>query len=189
MQSRLSGVPAPRDFGAPFPNDAPRRRVALTLDLVAGPVAFFALLSGTIALVSAVHAVDGWTNAILGASPSTLWLALLIVLARRGQTLGQALVGLRWVTPAGQPARWRPAGELQFWSAALPTVLMGGPVVFFVAWSLAQAVAWRIAHINLVLPSAYANGILPGAVLGLATALVIMPRARRRPARLAAVPS
>lgn len=50
MQSRLSGAHVPGDLGAPFPHNPPRRRVALALDLAVGPISFFVLLFGGIAL-------------------------------------------------------------------------------------------------------------------------------------------
>jgi hypothetical protein len=84
MQSRLSGVPVPHNLGAPFPNDVPRRRIALTLDVVTGPLSFLALWFGTTALVNAVHINDGWSGTIVGSAPTALWLAVVLALAWRG---------------------------------------------------------------------------------------------------------
>jgi len=167
-----------------LPVGASRRRVALALDVVTGPLSFLALWFGTIALVNAVHTNDPWSSTIVGSAPTALWLAVVLALAWRGQTIGQALVGLRWVACDGRPARWRVAGELQFWCAGLAITLMGGPLFLMFAWSeLAWGLA-RIAHVGLGIPAAWGNGVAPGLIASAVMVVALMWLARRHPARV-----
>lgn len=163
----------------------PRRRIALTLDVVTGPLSFLALWFGTTALVNAVHINDGWSGTIVGSAPTALWLAVVLALAWRGQTVGQALVGLRWVARDGRPARWRALGELQFWCAGLALTLMGGPLLLMFAWSELAWVLARIAHVGLVIPATWGNGVVPGGLVASAVmVLALMWLARRQPAHV-----
>lgn len=161
-----------------------RRRVALALDVVIGPLSFVALYFGTTSLVNMLHAEGWWSNTLVGTAPTTLWLAVVLTLAWRGQTIGQALLGLRWVAGDGQPARWRAAGELQFWCAGLALLLWGGLIVLMIAWSGLTWVLVRIAHIGLGLPGIWGNGVVPGLSLAAIIALGLMWLARRQPAHL-----
>ncbi len=172
-----------RSTALPYlPVGAPRRRVALAVDVVTGPLSFLVLWFGTTALVNAVHTNDWWSGTIVGSAPTALWFAVVLALAWRGQTIGQALAGLRWVARDGRPARWRVVGELQFWCAGLALTLMGGPLLLMFAWSgLIWAVA-GIAHVGLGIPTAWGNGVAPGLVASAVMVVALMWLARRRPA-------
>lgn len=100
-----------------------------------------------------------------------------VLLARRGRTIGLALMRLRWRTPLGQPAARRLLGEPRLWCAA-------GPALYFILAALCALLlslnpAWN----------AYAMWVIYGLacvlVLG---AVVVMVLARRSPGRLIAHP-
>jgi len=166
------------------PVGAPRRRVALAIDVVIGPLSVLALWFGTNAFLATLHA-DGWWSDVVGQSaPTALWLSVVLALSWRGQTVGQALVGLRWVACDGRPARWRSAGELQFWCAGLALALMGGPLLLMFVWGELTWTLARIAHIGLGLPRAWGNGVLPGLVASAVMVLALMWLARRQPAHI-----
>ena len=66
----------------------------------------------------------GWTYDTLSVAPCLLWLAVLLVRARRGRTPASIVTRRRWVDAAGQPASWGPLGSLSFWLAAWPTLFV-----------------------------------------------------------------
>lgn len=169
------------------PAGAPRRRVALALDLAIGPLSFLALYIGTDSLIGTLHAEDGWGNTLVSITPTAFWLAVVLALAWRGQTVGQALLDLRWVADDGRPARWRPAGELQFWCAGLALLLTGGFILLAYAWVGLTWVLTRVFHIGLGLPGIWGNGVVPGLSLAAILVLGLMWLARRRPAHLARI--
>lgn len=160
-----------------------RVRLSWGLDILAGGATFLA-----------VGAVGALQQALLGYFDlwrSVLWhdlflfiptvglfgtlLAAHVLLARRGQTLGLALLRLRWRTPAGRPAPRRLLGEPQCWLAA-------GPALYL---TLLSALAL------LLLPTPVGNDDAPWLTYGLgvavvAAAIVAVPLARRLPGRLAA---
>jgi DNA-binding beta-propeller fold protein YncE len=183
MQSRLSGVPVPRDLGAPFPNDAPRRRVALTLDLAVGPISFFLLLFGGIALSRLLETLwepAAWMPLVL---PGVLWLSVLLALAWRGQTPGAALLRLVWARRDGGPARWRPIGEPAFWAIVLPTLLLlWAPLVGQLVWMIVWPLYVLLRHASLHGMSLSGPAPLLPEIFGLPAIALLVVWARRRPA-------
>lgn len=101
--------------------------------------------------------------------------ALLARLAARGQTLGLAVVGLRWADAGGRAAWRRLLGEPQTWCAVLPAlwILLSLPADtarFFVAY----APFWAVT-------STFDSVIGPALIAG---ALASMAVSHRRPGRL-----
>ncbi len=180
MQSRLSGAHVPGNLGAPFPNNPPRRHVALALDLATGPISFFVFLFGGIALS---RLLDAWWEPawIL---PGVLWLSVLFALVGCGQTPGAALLRLVWVRRDGGPARWRPIGEPAFWAIVLPVLLLlwaplVGQIVWMIVWPL--CVLLRHAGLRTTFLSSPGSPLLPEVLVPFASVLLVV-WARRGPA-------
>ncbi len=112
----------PTMSGAPV-GPAPRL-ATMALDAVVGLVALPALwvleALALQALPQDSRNFADWANNILSVAPCLLWLAILVALARRGQTPACLLTRCRWVDAAGKPVSWGPLGSLSFWLAAAP---------------------------------------------------------------------
>ncbi len=142
---------------------------------------FFALLFGGAAIDRIVPPT--WDG--LNYTPTVLWLAVLFALCRRGQTPGQALLGLTWVREDDRPARWRPLGEPAFWVAVAPvfptwTSVILGQTMWMLCWPL-YVLLWhsslrdaRVAFIGL-------DNILPPVIVILAAVTLPAWWTRRRP--------
>jgi hypothetical protein len=172
------------------PGGAFRRLTILALDVVSGVVAFGALFSAAALTQSlAFHSVTGHAmeeiNALEQLLISLLWLIVLVVLARRGQTPGQALLRLRWVDQDGRQAPWRPIGDLSFWGAALPLLLLTAPWLVEIVWDVVGSLlkTWVGWHIPLLSDMGTSSD---GAcyIVTAAVALALLMRARRQPARV-----
>lgn len=151
----------------------PRRRLALALDLALGPVAFFTWVAAGVAATGSLHSSNNLVNIVCGGLPGALWVALLLALAWRGQTPGQALVQLRWVDSRGRRVRWRPLGEVGFWGASL--YVLAAPVYVFVAVAIMNP-------LNVTLNNT-ALGLLACGIVAL-VALIVARQTRRDTARL-----
>ncbi len=78
-----------------------------------------------------------------------LWLALVLLLARSGQTPGQALLRICWVDPSGARARWRPLGDTGFWACnaymlAVGVALCSAVVIGQFGWLFPPLMAWSL---------------------------------------------
>ena len=151
----------------------PRRRLALALDLALGPIAFFIWIATGVALAESLHSSNNLVNILCGGASAALWIALLLTLAWRGQTPGQALVQLRWVDSRGRRARWRPLGEVGFWGAGL--YVLAAPVDVFVARAIINPLNVTMNNTTL--------GLLACGVVAL-VALIVARQTRRDTARL-----
>jgi len=121
----LMALPTLTTPGAPV--GPARQFAAIALDAAVGLVALPALwvleALALQALPQDARNFADWVNNILLVAPCLIWLAVLVALARRGQTPACILTRWRWVDAAGQPASWGPLGSLSFW-------LMAAPVLF-----------------------------------------------------------
>lgn len=162
-----------------------RGRLALAVDILVG-VATFLILYVIGVLQQALLGIfdlwrsELWHNLFL----FSLWFGLFgtilaghVLLARRGQTVGLALLRLRWCTPAGHPATRRLLSEPQVWCAS-------GPALFFtlslaLALLLSLGPAWAVY--GMWLPYLLCAVLVVGAV-------VAMVLARRSPGQLVADP-
>ncbi len=179
----LMALSTPTMPGAPV---GPSRRLAtLTLDAIVGVVALPALwVLEALALQTlpqdARNFAD-WVNNILLVAPCLLWLTVLVVLARRGQTPA-CIVMRRWVDAVGQPVSWGPLGGLSFWLAAAP--------VLFVTLMLGEGLCLTgQGHIGWPPPFAnYGPGIGAACLMVVAIALPPYLHFRRQPARTGLAP-
>ncbi len=115
-----------------------RGRLARAVDVLAGLATFLVLNVVSVLQQTLLGLFDAWRSALWhDLFLFCLWFGLFgtilaghMLLARRGQTLGLALLRLHWRTPAGRPATRRLFGEPQFWCA------MGDARLKTLAWSI-----------------------------------------------------
>jgi len=129
-----------------YPN-ASRRRVVKVLDIALGPLSLYYWVNAQTALT--LHATSPDGVIALGALPGVLWLALVLLLARSGQTPGQALLRICWVDPSGARARWRPLGDTGFWACnaymlAVGVALCGAVAIARLGWPSPPLMAWSL---------------------------------------------
>ncbi len=163
-----------------------RGRLARAVDVLAGLATFLVLNVVSVLQQALLGLFDVWKSVLWhDLFLFCLWFGLFgtilaghMLLARRGQTLGLALLRLRWRTPAGRPAARRLFGEPQFWCAS-------GPALYFtllmaLALLLSTGSAWAVY-----------GGWLPWAlrVALVVGAAVVMVPARRSPGHLMAADS
>ena len=115
---------ASRPLGSPA--GIPCRLTILALDSVVGIVALPILwLMEGLALqflpLDSTYWYVSVGNALLE-STCLLWLAVVVALARRGQTPASVVIRRRWVDVTGKPASWGPLGSLSFWIGAAPAL-------------------------------------------------------------------
>ncbi len=145
---------------APSSGHAWRMRAAIVVDVTVGLATLPALGVALAQLYTLIGRIDPqakgqatWWSVLLPATIGFVLLGASVVLltrlAARGQTLGLAVVGLRWDNDGGRAAWRRLLAELQFWCAALPIawaflILPGDTTRFFVPlisfWGLASIV-------------------------------------------------
>ena len=179
--------PLPFQTSAYTPHHTPssaRRGGAVGLDLILSAVFVFGEMCVLIPWVNSLNP-SGLPFALqlaINVLPNTLWFGLVLALARRGQTFGLVLCGLRWIDPKGDTAHWRPAGEPSFWCAivaglalAVPALVVGA--IMFLNWLLWKWGGWRWGFPDL-------SAAPPVALVMLLVAGVIGWRARRHPAQL-----
>ncbi len=120
----LMALSTPTMPGAPV-GPAPRLATP-ALDAVVGLVALPALwvleALALQALPQDSRNFADWVNNIFSVAPCLLWLAVLLALARRGQTPACIVTRWRWVDAMGKPVPWGPLGSLSFWFAAAPVL-------------------------------------------------------------------
>lgn len=103
-----------------------RVRVALALDLMVAATTLVMLvlvLSGVSRLAAPLG--HKWSIVLpffVLCAASALLLGVIAPLARRGQTIGLAVSGLRWTTGGAKVSGWRVLGEPQFWCASVPAL-------------------------------------------------------------------
>lgn len=164
---------------------AVRQRWATGIDVAVAPLSFVALAylsAGVAGLIPS--AFSGEARYILsGALPGALWLLLVALCARQGQTVGQAVLGLRWMRDARRPAHWRPLGEPSFWCTALTGLLFVGCATGLLVATLIEPAVWRISHVVPAMPSgSLAVATATVLVIGIA---ILAHSARHNPAYLA----
>jgi len=110
------------------PGGPVRRLTTMALDAVVGLIALPALwvleALALQALPQDSRNFADWVNNILSVGPCLLWLAVLVALARRGQTPACVVTRWRWVDAVGKPASWGPLGSLSFWLTAAPVLFV-----------------------------------------------------------------
>ncbi len=111
---------------------------------------------------------------------SSLWLAIMLHFASRGQTIGLASVKVRWRGRDDRSARRRLLGEPQFWCAALPAVFFLLVPPLFILESTVQVVAWHAWHV-VVDTSTWGQR---AALITAGCALVVLVTSRKHPARI-----
>lgn len=155
--------------------DAWRVRVALLLDLMicAATLAMFVLgLVGISRLAAPMG--DKWSIVLpffVLCAASALLLGVIAHLARRGQTIGLAMSGLRWTDGGATVSGWRVLGEPQFWCASVPAL-------YICLNATANIWIQRDLPVEHPLPIAYLFPLL------VCCAVLLMAVFRRRPGRL-----
>ena len=161
-----------------------RRRVTIVADIT---ICLASLISLLVAGSSLYQATAPWLSGVprylLSAGlPGAAWLAFVGALAWRGRTLGQTVLGLRWVDSTGDQAHWRPMGEAQFWCTALPGLILAG-CSLALGLSVASTWAlWHLSHTHVNWSGGEVN--VPIAIAVIVGIAVISRLVRRCPARL-----